>query len=145
MLGPPAPDREPDAVNVSRLITEFWGVIGLLPVVVGRKDGLVAASGSALLRTLLIQLILEDVDVPDCGGALHWERLLPARYAQQLRALPPIQADVESAIAVHTGCAQIFLPVARSLAERTSVHWPGELEAAARAHLERELGLHLPA
>lgn len=143
-LGPDAAPRQPDPATVEYLITEFWRVMGLLPVVVGRDDLLVAVSGSALIRTLLIKLLLEDVAVADRGGALHLERLLPAAHADLLRALPPIRADVDSAIAVHLACVGIFLPVARNLAARTGVAWPTQLEAAARGHLVRELGLHLP-
>ncbi|WP_152365276.1 aminoglycoside 6-adenylyltransferase [Microlunatus speluncae] len=138
-LGPPAEPLQPDPGNVERLIKEFFRVLGLTPVVLGRADLITAASGAGLLRDLLINLMLEDVAVPDRGGALHTSALLPPDRREQVERLPAIEATRESAVAVHRACTELFLPLARDLAARTGVTWPDEFARAALARV-RPLG-----
>lgn len=141
----PAGDRlQPSGPRVESLVREFLRVLGLLPVVLGREEQVVGASGAGLVRTLVVQLMLEDTAVEDRGGALRLRGLLPEDRLSALAALPPIEATRESVIAVHLACAQLFLPLARELAARTGVAWPYEMEQALRAHLKRQLGLELP-
>jgi len=135
----------PDARRVAALTTEFFRVLGLLPVVVGRQEYAVGASGAGLLRTMLIQLATEDVPAEDRGGVLHLRRLLPARRMAEIDALPAIEATRESVVAAHLAAAALFLPLARDLSARTGVAWPDTLESALRTHLARELSLDLPA
>lgn len=134
----------PDPTVVAKTINEFFRVLGLLPVVCGREEYSVAVSGAGLLRTMIIQLMLEDVAAEDRGGALHLKQLLPAERYAAIDALPPIVSDRESAISVHRACAEIFLPLARDLSDRVGNDWPQALEDACRAHLKRELGIRLP-
>lgn len=136
MILPPGSVRtreplQPDPGAVERLIKEFFRVLGLTPVVLGRGGVIDAASGSGLLRQLLIDLMLQDVAVPDRGGALHTSSLLPPERRAQVEALPAIEATRESALAVHRACTALFLPLARELAGRTGVTWPDEFVQAA--------------
>ena len=133
----------PSGERVGALAQEFLRVLGLLPVVLGRQELEVGASGSGLLRTMLIQLMLEDAYVPDRGGALKLRDVLRDEHLQLVSTLPPIAATRESILAVHLACAEAFLPLARQLSERTGEPWPQDLEAALRRHLERELDLRL--
>lgn len=142
-LAEPRPPLQPDPARVQALTTEFLRVIGLLPVVTGRAEYVVAASGAALLRTLLIQLMTEDVAVEDRGGALHLRGLLPPDRLSALTALPAIEATRESVISAHMACARAFLPIARDLCRRTGVPWPADLEDAARAHLRAAMSVEL--
>lgn len=130
-LGPDAQPRQPDPVAVERLIKEYVRVLGLTPVVLGRGGVIDAASGSGLLRQLLINLMLEDVAVPDRGGVLHTSSLLPPDRRAQLEGLPAIASTRESAITFQRACTAVFLPLARDLAVRTGVAWPEEFAAAA--------------
>jgi predicted nucleotidyltransferase len=134
----------PSGPRVEGLTKEFMRVLGLLPVVLGREEYAVGASGSGLVRALLIQLMTEDVAVADRGGAMHLRGLLPDAQLAAINDLPPILATRESAIAVHMAVARLFLPLARDLSERTGAPWPDALESALRAHLDSELGLKLP-
>jgi hypothetical protein len=118
-------------------------VLGLLPVVVGRQEYVVAASGVGLLRGLLIQLMLQDVAIEDRGGALKLAGVLPADRLQALADLPAVEATRESVIAGHLACAQLFLPLARQIAKACDADWPTELEQALRDHLRRTLALEL--
>jgi predicted nucleotidyltransferase len=144
-LGGPASSAGPSAATVGRLTREFLRILGLLPVVLGRDEYVVGASGAGLARTLLIQLMVEEVAAPDPGGALHLRGLLPPDRLAQLAALPPIAATRESVLAVHLAVADLFLPLARTLADRSGTPWPAEMLAALREHLDRELGVALSA
>jgi predicted nucleotidyltransferase len=134
----------PSGPRVEGLTKEFMRVLGLLPVVLGREEYAVGASGSGLIRMLLIQLMTEDVAVEDRGGALHLRGLLPDARLTAIDELPPIVATRESAVAVHMAVARLFLPLARDLFKRTGTQWPDVLESALRVHLDSELGLKLP-
>lgn len=142
-LQPAGRPLPPDPGRVSGLTTEFLRVLGLLPVVLGRQEYVVAASGAGLLRQLLIQLMLEDVAVEDRGGALRLAGLLPPVRLRVLAGLPPIEATRASAVAVHLECARAFLPLARDLHDRCGLTWPADLDDALRRHLRAELGLEL--
>ncbi len=139
-LGPEAEPLQPDPATVERLIKEFFRILGLTPVVLGRNGVIDAASGSGLLRQLLIDLMLQDVAVPDRGGALHTSSLLPPERRAQVEGLPPIVATRESAIAAQRACTELFLPLARDLAARTGVTWPEEFVRPALARV-RPLGV----
>ncbi|MDJ1134466.1 nucleotidyltransferase domain-containing protein [Streptomyces iconiensis] len=142
-LKPEGEPLGPDAAKVAGLTTEFLRVLGLLPVVIGRQEYVVAASGAGLLRQLLIQLMLEDVAVEDRGGVLHLDGLLPPERMRTLSGLPPIEATRSAAVEGHLACARAFLPLARELHGRCGLEWPRELEEAARRHLRTALDLEL--
>jgi hypothetical protein len=134
---PPAPER------ISKLITEFFRVLGQLPVVLGRDELFVAASGAGLLRELVMQVMLEDASSTESGGALHLSTRLPKDAMRQLNALPPIVAEREAALTAHLACAELFLPPARRLAGRVGAAWPTALERACFGYLRRELGIEI--
>lgn len=140
-LRPPGEPLRPDPAKVTSLTTEFLRVLGLLPVVLGREEYVVGASGAGLLRQMVIQLFLEDVAVEDRGGALHLRTLLPAERLRQLAELPPLEASREGVLEAHLACARLFLPEARRLADRIGAEWPAPLEAALRRRLEDELNV----
>lgn len=140
-LRPDAPPLAPDPDRIAALATEFLRVLGLLPVVVGRGEYVVGVSGAGLLRTLLVRLMLEDVAVPDRGGALRLVGLLPPDRLAVLAGLPPAAATRESVVAAHLACARAFLPLGRQLAARTGAGWPAAMEAACRRHLADTLGV----
>jgi len=119
-------------------------VLGLLPVVVGREEFVVAVSGAGLLRDMLIDVMLEDVAVEDRGGALHLNRLLPADRQQLLTNLPALRATRESVINAHLACASVFLPLARDLHRRCGLVCPQDFEDTTRRHLTKALSIELP-
>lgn len=143
-LGDPGPPKEPDPTRVSSISWEFLRVLGLLPVVIGREEFVVGVSGAGLLRSMLIDLMLEDVAVEDRGGALHLNRLLPPNRLRILTDLPPLESTRESVIAGHLACAAAFLPLARDLHQRCGLPWPQEFEDAASRHLHTTLSVRLP-
>ncbi|MEV6966177.1 nucleotidyltransferase domain-containing protein [Hamadaea sp. NPDC051192] len=135
----------PDPARVEHLIREFLRVLGLLPVVLGRGEYAVGASGSGLLRTLILQVMLEDAVLQGAerAGALRLKGILPADRLAAYNALPSIEATRTSVVSAHLACSRLFLPVARELAERTGATWPDAMEQALRKHLRRELGIEI--
>ncbi len=144
-LGEPGPGRQPDPDKVASLTQEFLRVLGLLPVVVGREEYVVAELGAGLALNLLVDLMLEDVLVEDRGGAMHLNRLLPSEQRQSLLDLPPIDATRTSVIDAHLACAALFIPLARDLHTRCKLAWPQAIEDALRRHLDKTLTITLPA
>lgn len=140
-LAEPGTVKLPDPVRVAALTQEFFRVLGLLPVVVGREEYVVAEKGSGLVLAMLCDLMLEDATVEDRGGALHLNRLLPQDRRQTLLDLPPLTATRASAIEFHLACAKAFIPLARDLHSRCDLAWPQPLEAALRRHLLRTLSV----
>ncbi|MFG1911429.1 aminoglycoside 6-adenylyltransferase [Kribbella sp. NPDC048928] len=134
------PLTEPSPATVRRLVPEFFRVLSMLPIVLGRSDFAVGASGSTLLRQMLIDAFQELVAVEDRGGAMYLRRLLPDDHYTVVAQVPSIEATEESVLAVHQYCAQHFTPVARSLCERTGVEWPTAFVAKVAERTEPIIG-----
>jgi Nucleotidyltransferase domain len=135
--------RGPDADRVRKLSEEFLRVLGLLPVVIGRREYLVGASGAALLRSMLMDLCAELTSAEYRGGAMRLEKILSPGHLEVLRSLPPLVWTREAVIDLHLACASRFLPVARRASEDLGLVWPQAFEDAVRNHLRRELDLEL--
>jgi predicted nucleotidyltransferase len=123
----------------SDLVEEFLRVLGLLPVVIGRGEWIVASDGAWVLRTLLVQLMLVERGETATTGVKRLNDKLTVEQRTLVEALPPIIATREAAIAAHLAVAKLFLPRARRLVQA----WPSDLERATRSYLLRELGLEL--
>ncbi len=128
--------------RVAGLIQEFLRILGLLPVVIGRGEHVVAARGAGMLRDLLIDLMLEEAALPEAQGALHLSRVLPPGDLADLAALPPARPD-RADLEAQRATAEAFLPRARRLARSLDVEWPEAFAAATERRLAAELGLRL--
>jgi predicted nucleotidyltransferase len=143
---PPRKQHPPYATtpdSILKLVREFFRVLGLAPVGIGRGEYLVSLSGVELLRRMTIDLMLEEngVGPAERGGALHLNQFLSERQRRELESLPPVVATRDSLLAADKAIAAIFVPRARSLAAKIGLAWPEALEAAARRHLRAQLGL----
>jgi hypothetical protein len=130
------PPATPNPERVAGIINEFIRVMGLLPVGLGRGEYVLLVKGAALLRDLLCDLMLEACPLPDRGGALHLSRLLTPDQMAVLRGLPYPGPERDALIAAHTATAAVFLPIARDMASRLGVTWPGAFEAAMWRRME---------
>jgi predicted nucleotidyltransferase len=135
----------PNADQLQRLTVEFLRVLGLLAVVIGRGELLVAVTGCGHLRSHLVSLFLETASVEDRGGVLKLNPLLSDQQRAVLEGLPPVVATRESVIAVHRAMAEAFLPLARALHGKLGLDWPAAFERATLTYLERQLGLRIDA
>ncbi|WP_176084441.1 nucleotidyltransferase domain-containing protein [Martelella sp. HB161492] len=134
----------PDPARLLWQIEEFIRILGLMPVVLGRKDYCNAPAGTFHLRNLLVGLLIAETAAPHRGGALHLNRLITAEQQVLLSSLAIPAPEHDAIIDAHLAFACAFLPRARALAARSGVVWPEALEAATWAHLDRELGIQRP-
>ena len=140
---PAGPDRDA-AARVTRLIFEFLRVLGLSPVCLGRQEWLVGQQGVELLRGMLVDLLLEENDVPRAArGAKRLNGFLGDGRRAELEALPVPAADRAALLAAQGEIARQFLAHAKPLAQRLDVAWPEAFVAATCDHLRRELGLEI--
>jgi predicted nucleotidyltransferase len=126
-------------------VPEFLRVLGLLPVVVGRGEYLVAMDGVMLLRRYLIDLFILANGIAERGGILRLHPLLTSEQRAALERFPPLVPDKEAVITGHLACARLFLPLARRVLERNGVAYPIAFEQATLDHLKRTLNLTLSA
>lgn len=127
--------------TLNRLVAEFFRVLGLSVVALGREEYLVCLMGTDLLRRMTLDLMLEEngIDPAERGGALRRNPFLTAEQREALEALPVVAAKRESIMAVNTALAEIFLPRAKRLAADIAMDWPHALEDATRRHLHTNL------
>lgn len=126
-------------------IEEFLRILGLLPLAMGRAEYFNSVTGLLHLRTLIVDLLVEETAAPHRGGALHLNRLITAEQKQALAALPPLVAERDALIAAELAYAALYLPRARRMAARLGVDWPERFERATWAHLRATLGIEPPA
>lgn len=123
---------------------EFLRILALLPVAIGREEYLNGVTGLFHLRTLLVDLMIEETGAPHRGGALHLNRLITGEQKAALTALPAPVPEREALIAAHLAYAAEYLPRARRLAAARAVEWPGRFEAATWDYLGETLGIARP-
>ncbi|WP_271301170.1 hypothetical protein [Sphingomonas sp. CV7422] len=104
----------PDRARIAFLIDEFLRVLGLLPVVLGRRGYLAARAGLEMQRMALFQLLSEAVERADTGGMLAWSRRLPPDQLALLERLPQADLSEASLIEAYRAVASAFLPHART-------------------------------
>ncbi|MFS2041698.1 nucleotidyltransferase domain-containing protein [Agrobacterium tumefaciens] len=129
-----------DSNKVKFLISEFIRVLGLLQVVIGRKEYLTAVGGVGMLRDHLMNLMLEEGNVADRGGALHLSKVLPNEDMDLLLSLPFPKPKRDYVIRGHFDIAQKFMPRAYALAAKLDLNWPDEFVKATLQALTASLG-----
>jgi hypothetical protein len=136
----PLPYRTtPEALT--KLVKEFYRVVTLAPLGIGRKEYIVALSGIELLRRMTIDLMLEEngVGPQQRGGALRLNPFLTLDQIQLLQSLPAVAAERDSLHRCQKAIANIFVPKAKALAVRIGMEWPSALEEASQKHLKEHL------
>jgi len=139
----PAPPAGPDRAKLETAIEEPLRYLALFPAALGRGELLLAQEGYGHMRRRLSELFLELNAPLPITGVKHWRDKLTAEQYAVLEALPWPAATREALCDANRIFARVFLAHGRPIAEKLGVRWPEELEAAVRAHLERELGLEI--
>ncbi|WP_342075384.1 nucleotidyltransferase domain-containing protein [Yoonia sp. SS1-5] len=139
----PAPTK-PDLKKAKYQFEEFIRILGLLHLVVGRKEYINGVLGVFHLRNLLVDLLIQETDAPHRGGQLHLNRLITDEQKALLVALPPPVADRDQLIAAHLAYAKAYLPRARKRAAKLGIAWPDRFETATWAKLHADLGTTRP-
>lgn len=143
--GIPAPDDPPpDAAKIAYLIEETLRQAANFPVVLVRQDWLMGVIGMQQVQLFLYQLYAESNKPAAPTGPKQWSfKLTPAQRAT-LEALPVAAPNEPSVRAAREAAFAVFFRDAPAIAARCHVPWPGRLEQAVRAYLERA-GVPLPA
>jgi predicted nucleotidyltransferase len=141
---PPRTESAPHQTTpdgLAKLVQEFFRVLSLGPLGIGREEYIVALSGIELLRRMTVDLMLEENGVGrhQRGGALRLNPFLTSEQIKLLQSLPAVAAERESLLRCQKAIAGIFVPRAKALAARIGMEWPSALEAASRAHLKSQL------
>ena len=129
--------------NLSKLVNEFFRVVTLAPVGIGRQEFVVALTGIELLRTMTVDLMLAENGMGRRGGALRLNPFLTSEQIGLLQSLPAVAAERDSLMRCQSAIASIFLPRARALARRIGMTWPVALEEASRRHLKAQLDFEI--
>ncbi len=118
-------------------LTEFFRIVGLGPVVLGRQEFIVALDGVGLLRKIVIDTMLEQNGVTQAarGGVLKLNAFLTDAQREALLSLPPLQTTPASLVAMNRALADIFVPMARAMCAARGIAWPAALERAALRRL----------
>lgn len=137
------PTREVSTDQVYFVVTEFIRVLGLLPVVVHRRDYVGAVSGSALLREHLVTLLQYEQTGQTRTGALNDTKSLTPQAASAVVGLPALSADESSILEFNRSCWDIFMRYGPRISRQYEVEWPSGLVEAVRSRLARDLGVQL--
>lgn len=137
------PTLPPPRINGRMLegtVNEFIRVLGLTPVAVGRNEIELIGLGTGMLRRMLTDLLVIEMNHADTGGILHLSRLLDDERMALMETIPVPGRSVQSAVDSQLALARVFLPRAEALYAQLGLDWPERFVAATRANLDRHLG-----
>ena len=137
------PKREVTAEQVYFVVSEFIRVLGLLPVVMHRRDFVGAVSGSGLLREHLVTLLQYEQTGQTRTGALNDTKSLTPAAASAILGLPALWAEESAIVDFNRSCLDIFIQYGPRISEQYHVEWPVGLLEAVRSRLARDLGVEL--
>ena len=137
-------NSEPNLKKFKYQIEEFIRILGLLHLAAGREEYINGVVGVFHLRNLLVELLIEETNAPNRGGALHLNRLLSSEQKDLLTSLPPAIPNREAMISANLAYAEAYLPLARTRAQRIGLEWPEKFEAATWAQLGATLSVQRP-
>ncbi|MGR3511838.1 MAG: nucleotidyltransferase domain-containing protein [Paracoccaceae bacterium] len=138
------PKPAPDVKRFRYQVEEFIRILGLLHLAIGREEYLNGVLGVSLLRSKLVDLLIDETDAPHRGGILHLNRLITPEQKALLMSMPPAVPEREPLIAAHMAYAAAFLPRARARAAQLGMDWPERFEAATWAQLGKTLAVEKP-
>lgn len=139
-----APSAHPDPARLTYQIEEFVRILGLLDLVLGRKEYINGVLGVFHLRNLLVEVLIQQTGAPHRGGMLHLNRLITQEQQALMLSLPPPIPERQALIDVHLAYAKAFLPRARVLADTIGANWPSAFENATWNKLQASLGIERP-
>ncbi len=135
---------EPNLPKFKYQIEEFIKILGLLHLAVGREEYINGVLGVFHLRSLLVDLLIEETNAPNRGGVLHLNRLITQDQKTLITSLPPAIPNRESMISAHLAYAKVYLPRARARAKQLGLEWPEPFEDATWDRLDDTLSVQRP-
>jgi hypothetical protein len=143
-LIPPPSDPPPSAGAISYFIEETLRQAANFPTVIVRQDWLMGVVAVQQVQLFLYQLFAEANKPAPPTGPKQWSFKLTPCQRRMLGDLPVAAPSRESVMAAREAAFAVFFREAPPIAARNDVPWPGRLEQAVRAYLDRE-GVPLPA
>ena len=95
---------------------------------------------TGMLRRMLTDLLVIEMNHADTGGMLHLSRLLDGERMALMETIPVADRSIASILASQAALAHAFLPRAKTLYRALGMDWPDKFEAATR----RTLSHHIP-
>jgi hypothetical protein len=139
-LPPTLPPPQIDRRMVEGTVNEFIRVLGLSAVAVGRNEIELIGLGTGMMRRMLTDLLVMEMNHADTGGILHLTRLLDAERMALMETIPVPERSIQSALDSQFALARAFLPRAKALYGQLGLEWPARFETATHANLEKHLG-----
>jgi hypothetical protein len=123
-------------------IEEFWRCIAMLPVVIGRREYIVALQGLQVELALVLDILLRGNSIVREAGVKKLNQYLP----------PPLREEIEAALAcnnstaqglvrAHLCLAELVRRYGRDFAQRWDFAYPVALEEAVLRYIAEELVL----
>jgi hypothetical protein len=149
----PRPEPERNVYFPADAVRHFLYMLGNMVSIIGRNEPIPGTNGVILVRDLdLVRLFLAEQGLTSVHGlpglfpfTKRLRRFLSDEQNALLEALPPVVATLDSVIEGYVALAEIFLPRAKALADRTGAEWPHDYERATVAYFERSLGVTINA
>lgn len=129
------PVPEADAETLQHDIEEFFRMLGLAVVGMGRNEVHSSHDGVNIQREALIRLFLME---PPATRRPSAKKLLPVLTVEQqdlLKSIPPISDNRASLIEANAAISRIYLARARKLCADVGGTWPEALESATAKYL----------
>ena len=111
----------PSLQRVKWQFENFIRVLGLMSLAIGRAEYFTGVTGVFHLRSLLVDLLLEETAAPNRDGALHLNRLLTEEQRNVLASLPLPSPTTDGVIEANLACASAYLPRARQMARKLGI------------------------
>lgn len=122
-------------------VSEFIRLLGLLPIVLGRKNYITATSGVHMMKDLFITLTTIEISPYRFHGKLSVEKYLLPDDKAILSPIAAVQPNEASLVAANRALVAVFLPRAKLLYTRYGLQWPTEFEKAALHTITEKLGI----
>lgn len=136
--------RKIDKTKLEWQFQEFLRILGLMTVSLGRGDHLNGVTGVTYLRSLLIDLMIQESSLGRRGN-MNLSRILTPPQVESLASLALPAPDREAIIAANLEFACQYITRARKFAAQTHVVWPQALEDATWKLLHKDLSIVPPA
>ena len=133
---PPVPTSTPTVDQVRSIVVEFFRILGLSVVVLGRGDVHAGREGADLLRKHLIDILLLEARAVR-PGPKKLRPVLSAEHQAVLRGLPALREDTDEIRHFSAAVDRVFVDHAGRLLASIGGEWPSAVEAATRRYLER--------
>lgn len=136
------PSASPSRDELRGRLCEFWRCIAMLPVVLGRREHIVAVQGLVMEVTAAAELLALGHGGARVAGIKRLNSSLPPGAQEQLeKALRLPDLSTQTLANAHLYVAALISSEGRRLAEKFEFEYPAEIEKVALSYVHEELTL----